>query len=207
MASDGKFSQLTALYAKNVANLQHIRNYAINEMSRLLEEIKEKCEKSIAFDSPGNLSIDWKEGQVEKSKQGALTSDWLCIEVEIKYKKVKRHKIADFGIGFYCGEFDLGESEFYWVVYSRTRDKPWGNDFDELLFEKAKSDTGLRFSKSIKKHDENTLLYCSDSVSEDFSIEDAVKDVKAVVEFIYLMTPKFDEAWKDETISDSEDSK
>jgi len=202
---DRKIPELAILYMGNIGTLQEIRSSSDREMANFLLDIKNYCFQKNVLRVEGNFRIDQFERDPETAqKRGLLTSDFARLSTPIRYKKNNRYiRVADLKIKICCGLFGLSPSQFHWVVYTTTTSK-WGCDFDETLQEIAKQDTGSRFYNTIRKIDEDTLLFHSIPVSKELSVEEAVNDIQAVADFIYKSDPIFADKWKDQDIMDTE---
>jgi len=201
---DHSMQKIAVQYLSNIGAIQEIRSICISEMQNFLRDVSTFCNQKNVLRTEGNFRIDQIDSEPQiPQKKGLLTSDYAKITTAIRYKKNNRYmQVANLEMAICCGYFGLSPNTFHWVIYVRTTSKTADN-FDEKLEHIAKENPSSRFYESIKKIDEDTVLFCSSPITEELKVGDAVNDIQAVADFIYSSGKVFDEIWKERAIDNS----
>lgn len=202
---DHSMQKIAVQYLSNIGAIQEIRSICISEMQNFLRDVSTFCNQKNILRTEGNFRIDQFDSEPQiPQKKGLLTSDYAKVATPIRYKRNNKYmQVANLEIAICCGQFSLDPNTFHWVVYVRTTSKTADN-FDEQLEHIARENPGCRFYDSIKKIDEDTVLFCSSPITESLKIGDTANDVQAVADFIYSSAKVFDEIWKERTIEASD---
>jgi len=202
--SESRMHDIAIQYLQNIGAIEEIRSYSIREMDNFLLKVKHECAHQNILRMQGNFKIDqFADDPDTPNKRGLLTSDYARLRTQIRYKKNNRYTVvAHLFLTLCCGQFGLPQSQFYWIIVSRTTSK-WGHDFDETLIELARKDPTSRFYNKIRSIDEDTVLYHAEPLAKNVTVESATNDVMAVAKFIYSTDEIFAEKWKDQKIEET----